>query len=62
MNINEFLPPRVAVIEMHGIIGPRVRPHEFARLFKEVRENPRYRAVVLDGRQRLRVGGHLPCR
>ncbi len=48
MNINEFLPPRVAVIEMHGIIGPRVRPHEFARLLKEVRENPRYRAVVLD--------------
>lgn len=48
MNINEFLPPRVAVIDMHGIIGPRVRPHEFARLLKEVRENPRYRAVVLD--------------
>lgn len=48
MNINEFLPPRVAIIEMHGVIGPRVRPHEFTRLLQQVGRNPRYRAVVLD--------------
>ncbi len=48
MNINEYLPPRVAIIEMHGVIGPRVRPHEFTKLLQEVGTNPRLKAVVLD--------------
>lgn len=48
MNLNELLPPRVAVVEMHGVIGPRVRPHEFTRLLRQIARNPRFRAVVLD--------------
>jgi len=48
VNINEYLPPRVAIIEMHGVIGPRVRPTEFTKLLQEVGANARFKAVVLD--------------
>lgn len=48
MDINEFLPPRVAVVEMHGVIGPRVRPYDFTQLLRQIAGNARYRAVVLD--------------
>ncbi len=48
MNVNEFLPPRVAIVEMHGLIGTRIRPHEFTRMLQQVGGNPRFKAVVLD--------------
>ncbi len=48
MDLNQYLPPRVAVIELHGMIGPRVRAHEFTALLRQVALNPRYRAVVID--------------
>ena len=38
----------VAVIEIHGAIGTRVRESVYARLFSDVASNKRYRALVLD--------------
>ena len=48
MDVNEFLPPRVAVVELSGIIGPRLRARDATQLLRSVGQNPRYRAVVLD--------------
>ena len=38
----------VAVIEVHGVIGARVRESVYARLFADVAANKRYRALLLD--------------
>ncbi len=38
----------VAVVEMEGTIGPRIRAGEFAKLFRSLEESARVRAVVLD--------------
>lgn len=38
----------VAVIEVHGAIGTRIRESVYARLFAEVAANRRYRALMLD--------------
>ena len=38
----------VAVIEIHGAIGTRVRESVYARLFSDVASNKRYRALLLD--------------
>ena len=48
MDLNTYLPPRVAVIELSGVIGVKLHAREFTQLLREVRENPRYKAVVLD--------------
>ena len=38
----------IAVIEVHGAIGTRIRESTYARLFAEVASNNRYRALLLD--------------
>ena len=38
----------VAVIEVHGVIGARVRESAYSRIFAEVARNNRYRALVVD--------------
>ena len=38
----------VAIIEVHGAIGTRVRESVYARLFSDVATNDRYRALLLD--------------
>ena len=48
MDLNAYLPPRVAVIELSGVIGVKLHAREFTQLLRQVRENPRYKAVVLD--------------
>lgn len=48
MDLNAYLPPRVAVIELTGVIGVKLHAREFTHLLRQVRENPRYKAVVLD--------------
>jgi len=48
MDINAYLPPRVAVIELSGVIGVKLHARDFTQLLRQVRENPRYKAVVLD--------------
>ena len=48
MDVTTFLPPRVAVIELSGVIGVKLQAREFTQLLRTVRENPRYKAVVLD--------------
>ena len=48
MDLNAYLPPRVAVIELTGVIGVKLHARDFTQLLRQVRENPRYKAVVLD--------------
>jgi protease-4 len=38
----------VAVIEMEGAIGPRLKAAEYVKLFRSLEENDRVRAIVLD--------------
>jgi protease-4 len=38
----------VAVIELDGTIGPRLKPAEYVKLFRAIEENDRIRAAVLD--------------
>jgi protease IV len=38
----------VAVVEMEGAIGPRIKVSEFVKLFRHLEESERVRAVVLD--------------
>ena len=38
----------VAVVEMEGAIGPRIKVAEFVKLFRHLEESERVRAVVLD--------------
>jgi protease-4 len=38
----------IAVVEMEGIIGPRMKASDYGRLFRSLEENERVRAVVLD--------------
>jgi protease-4 len=39
---------QIAVIEMEGAIGPRLKAAEYVKLFRGVQENARIKAVVLD--------------
>jgi protease-4 len=39
---------QIAVVEMEGMIGARMRPVEFVKLFRALQDNDRIRAVVLD--------------
>lgn len=39
---------QIAVIEMEGAIGPRLKAGEYVKLLRSVEENDRIRAVVLD--------------
>ena len=48
MDLNTYLPPRVAVLELSGVIGVKLHAREFTHLLRAVRENARYKAVVLD--------------
>ena len=38
----------VAVVELHGVIGTRLRESVYARLFSDLAANQRYKAVLLD--------------
>ncbi len=38
----------IAVVEMEGAIGPRIKPSEFVKLLRSLEENSHVRAVVLD--------------
>ena len=38
----------VAVVEIHGVIGTRVRESVYARLFDDIGRNKRYKALLLD--------------
>ncbi len=38
----------IAVVEMDGAIGPGIKAPDFAKLFRNIEENTRIRAVVLD--------------
>ena len=38
----------IAVVEMEGAIGPRLKPAEYVKLLRSIEENDRIRAVVLD--------------
>ncbi len=42
------VPQHIAVVEMEGAIGPRLKPAEYVKLLRSIEENPRIRAVVLD--------------
>lgn len=49
MHVMDFLrPPSVAVVDVQGMIGPSVKPLEFARLLTRVRDDSSARAVVLN--------------
>ena len=48
MDLNEYLPPRVAVVELSGVIGLRLNAREYTKLLASVGENARVKAVVLD--------------
>ena len=48
MDLNSYLPPRVAVVELTGVIGVRLHARDFTHLLRQIRQNPRYKAVVLD--------------
>ncbi len=39
---------RIAVVEIHGVIGARVRESVYARLFQDIAGSKRYRALLLD--------------
>jgi protease-4 len=41
-------PAQIAVVEVEGMIGQRLKAGEYVRLFREIGENARVRAVVLD--------------
>ncbi len=41
-------PPGIAVIDMQGVIGPAIRPLEYARLLSRLRSDRSVRAVVLN--------------
>jgi protease-4 len=38
----------IAVVEMEGPIGPRIKANEYVKLFRSLADNDRVRAVVLD--------------
>jgi protease-4 len=38
----------IAVVELEGTIGPRLRPGEYVKLIQQIEQNDRIRAVVLD--------------
>jgi protease-4 len=38
----------IAVVEMEGAIGPRLKPGDYVKLLRSIEENDRVRAVVLD--------------
>ena len=38
----------VAVVELHGVIGTRIRTNTYSRLFDGIARNKRYRALLLD--------------
>jgi protease-4 len=38
----------IAVVEMEGVIGPRMKAGEYQKLFRSLEENERVKAVVLD--------------
>lgn len=38
----------IAVVEMEGVIGPRMKASEYGKLFRSLEENDRVKAVVLD--------------
>ena len=48
MDLNAYLPPRVAVVELTGVIGVRLHARDFTHLVRQIRRNPRYKAVVVD--------------
>lgn len=48
MSLNLFIRPRIAVVEVYGIIGSSVRTGEYIRIFNRLRDDPSVRAVVLD--------------
>lgn len=39
---------QIAVVEMEGMIGPRMKATEYGKLLRQLEENDRIRAVVLD--------------
>jgi protease-4 len=39
---------QIAVVEMEGAIGPRLKPPDYVKLLRAIEENDRIRAVVLD--------------
>src|SRR5215216_6102193 len=39
---------QIAVVEMEGAIGPRLKAGEYVKLLRSIQENDRIRAVVLD--------------
>jgi protease-4 len=42
------LPQQIAVVEMEGAIGPRLKAAEYVKLFRSLQENDHVKAVVLD--------------
>ena len=46
--LDRMRPASVAVVDLQGMIGPAVRPMEFARLLARLREDQSVRAVVLN--------------
>ncbi|HWO72734.1 MAG TPA: hypothetical protein VNN21_04180, partial [Dehalococcoidia bacterium] len=38
----------IAVVEMEGPIGPRLKAADYVKLFRQIEENDHVRAVVLD--------------
>jgi protease-4 len=48
MDLPFFPKKRVAVVEVHGAIGPNIRSQQFVPMLKRLREDDRTRAVVLD--------------
>ncbi len=40
--------PHIAVVEMDGPIGQRIKSSDYVKLFRSLQDNPRVRAVVID--------------
>jgi len=46
--LEHLRPPSIAVVDLHGQIGPSIRPIDYARLLIGLREDSSVRAVVLN--------------
>src|SRR5687768_13853376 len=48
MGLKSRVVEQMAVVEMEGAIGPRLKPPDYVKLLRSIQENDRIRAVVLD--------------
>ena len=39
---------KIAVVEIHGVIGDKLKINAYCELFRKIRKNPNYKAVIID--------------